>query len=50
MSRIESAMTDGLDDIDVTLNSCGIVYRMTMSEEWDVNRIDPVIIGGPYTS
>ena len=50
MSRIESAMTDGLDDIDVTLNSCGIVYQMTMGEEWDVNRIDPVIIGGPYTS
>jgi PGF-CTERM protein len=23
---------------------------MTMSEEWNVNRIDPVIIGGPYTS
>jgi secreted PhoX family phosphatase len=50
MSRIESGMTDGQDDIDVTQNSCGIVYRMTMGEQWDVNRIDPVISGGPYTS
>ena len=32
MSRIESAMTDGQDDIDVTQNSCGIVYRMTVAE------------------
>ena len=50
MSRIESAMSDGQDDIDVTLNSCGIVYRMTMSEQWNVNRIEPAIIGGPYIS
>ena len=50
MSRIESAMTDGVGDIDLTLNSCGIVYRMTMGEQWNVNRIDPVISGGPYTS
>lgn len=50
MSRIESAMTDGQDDIDVSLNSCGIVYRMAFGNGWDVNRIDPVISGGPYTS
>tara|TARA_B110000467_G_scaffold163330_1_gene189036 strand:- start:1267 stop:3441 length:2175 start_codon:yes stop_codon:yes gene_type:complete len=50
MSRIESAMTDGQDDIDVTQNSCGIVYRMTVAEAWNVNRIDPVLSGGPYTS
>jgi PGF-CTERM protein len=50
MSRIESAMTDGQDDIDLTQNSCGIVYRMTMSEQWNVNRIEPAIIGGPYIS
>ena len=50
MSRIESAMSDGQGDIDVTQNSCGIVYRMTMGEGWSVNRIDPVISGGPYSS
>ena len=50
MSRIESAMTDGQDDIDVTQNSCGIVYRMTVAEGWNVNRIDPVLSGGPYMS
>ena len=48
MSRIESAMSDGQGDIDVSENSCGIVYRMTMSEQWNVNRIVPVISGGPY--
>ena len=50
MSRIESGMSDGQDDIDVTLNSCGIIYRMTLDEGWGVNRIEPAISGGPYTS
>ena len=50
MSNIDRAMTDGQGDIDVSDNFCGIVYRMTMVDEWDINRIDPVIIGGPYTS
>ena len=50
MSNIDRAMTDGQGDIDVSDNFCGIVYRMTMVNEWDINRIDPVIIGGPYTS
>ena len=50
MSRIESAMTDGQEDIDVTQNSCGIVYRMTVAEGWNINRIDPVLSGGPYMS
>ena len=50
MSNIDRAMTDGQGDIDVSDNFCGIVYRMTMINEWDINRIDPVIVGGPYTS
>ena len=50
MSNIDRAMTDGQGDIDVTDNFCGIVYRMPVLEDWDINRIDPVIIGGPYTS
>ena len=50
MSNIDRAMTDGQGDIDVSDNFCGIVYRMTMIDEWEINRIDPVIIGGPYTS
>ena len=50
MSNIDRAMTDGQGDIDVSDNFCGIVYRMTMIDEWDINRIEPVIIGGPYTS
>ena len=50
MSNIDRAMTDGQGDIDVSDNFCGIVYRMTMVDEWSIARIDPVIIGGPYTS
>ena len=50
MSSIANAMTDGQGDIDLTQNYCGIVYRMTMSNQWNVNRIDPAIIGGPYTA
>jgi uncharacterized protein len=43
-------MSDGQGDIDVTENYCGIVYRMTLNDEWNVNRIEPAISGGPYTS
>ena len=50
MSSIANGMTDGQDDIDLTQNYCGIVYRMTMATTWNVNRIDPVIVGGPYTA
>ena len=50
MSNIGYGMSDGQGDIDVTQNSCGIVYRMSLKGEWDVKRIEPVISGGPYTS
>ena len=50
MSNIDRAMTDGQGDIDVSDNFCGIVYRMPVLDDYDIHRIDPVIIGGPYTS
>ncbi|HIF16175.1 MAG TPA: DUF839 domain-containing protein [Candidatus Poseidoniales archaeon] len=50
MSDIRNDMSDGQGDIDVTQNRCGIVYRMTLDDEWNVDRIEPVISGGPYTS
>jgi PGF-CTERM protein len=50
MSDVRNDMTDGQGDIKVTQNRCGIVYRMTLDDEWNVNRIEPVISGGPYTS
>jgi PGF-CTERM protein len=50
MSDIRNDMSDGQGDIDVTQNRCGIVYRMTLDDGWNVNRIEPVISGGPYTS
>ena len=50
MSNIDRAMTDGQGDIDVSDNYCGIVYRMPVLDDYDIDRINPVIIGGPYTS
>ena len=50
MSVVGYDMSDGQGDIDVTENYCGIVYRMTLNEQWNVNRIEPVISGGSYTS
>ena len=50
MSSIANGMTDGQDDIDLTQNYCGLVYQMTMTTPWNVNRIDPAIVGGPYTA
>ena len=50
MSDVAYDMSDGKGDIDVTSNRCGIVYRMTLDDEWDVNRIEPAISGGPYSS
>jgi hypothetical protein len=50
MSDVRNDMSDGQGDIDVTQNRCGIVYSMTLDDEWNVNRIEPVISGGPYTS
>ena len=50
MSNIDRAMTDGQGDIDVSDNFCGIVYRMPVLDDYDIDRIDPLIIGGPYTS
>jgi len=50
MSNIGYEMSDGQGDIDVTPNYCGIVYRMTIGAQWNVERIEPAISGGPYTS
>ncbi len=50
MSDVRGDMSDGQDDIDVTENRCGIIYSMTLNDQWNVNRIEPVISGGPYTS
>ena len=50
MSDVRGDMSDGQDDIDVTENRCGIIYSMTLNDQWNVNRIDPIISGGPYTS
>jgi len=50
MSDVRNDMSDGQGDIDITQNRCGIVYRLALYEQWNVERIEPAISGGPYTS
>ena len=50
MSDVSYDMSDGQGDIDVSQNRCGIVYSMTLDGGWNVNRIEPLVSGGPYTS
>ena len=50
MTDIRYDMTDSQGDIRLTQNRCGIVYRMPVEDNWDVNRIEPVIAGGAYSS
>jgi len=50
MSDIRNDMSDSQGDIRLSENRCGIVYRMPVGDDWDVNRIEPVIAGGTYSS
>lgn len=50
MSDIKDDMTDSQGDIKLSENRCGIVYRMPVEFDWDVSRIEPVIVGGTYSS
>jgi len=50
MSDIRNEMSDSQGDIRLSENRCGIVYRMPVGDDWGVNRIEPVIAGGAYSS
>ena len=50
MSDVRYDMSDGEDDIRLSENRCGVVYRMPVEDGWGVSRIEPVIAGGPYSS
>ena len=50
MSDVRYDMSDGQGDIDVSENRCGIVYRMPVESGWGISRIEPAIVGGPYSS
>jgi secreted PhoX family phosphatase len=48
MSEVSKGMSDGEGDVNVTENMCGIVYVGEYDESYNVSRISPLIVGGPY--
>ena len=47
MSEIDETMSDGADDAQLADNDYGAVYRMQLAENYDVGRMEPVVIDGP---
>ena len=48
MSDVRNGMADTEGDIQVTANRCGIVYRFGLTADYDVLRMEPVVVGGAY--
>ncbi|QGX39177.1 PhoX family protein [Permianibacter aggregans] len=48
MSAIDGAMADTSGDIQLNGNKCGAVYRLGVHADYNVTRMDPVVVGGPY--
>ena len=40
----------GTFDIAIVINRCGIIYRFKLDSEFNVDRMEPVLAGGPYDS
>ncbi|MCA6061523.1 DUF839 domain-containing protein [Thalassolituus sp. ST750PaO-4] len=50
MADVSGAMVDTAGDIQIEANRCGIVYRLGLHADYNVSRMDPVVIGGAYDS
>ena len=50
MSDVKGGMSDTSGDIQIETNRCGIVYRLGLHSNYDVSRMDPVVVGGAYDS
>ena len=51
MSAVERTMTDGEGDIQLDESAkCGAVYRFGLHADYDVTRMEPVVVGGAYDS
>ncbi|GIK71523.1 MAG: hypothetical protein BroJett021_05110 [Chloroflexota bacterium] len=48
MSEVSKGMSDGAGDINVEENKCGIVYAGDLDADYNISRIYPYIVGGPY--
>lgn len=50
MADVAGSMTDGTGDIAISENRCGIVYRFPLEDDFNVSRMEPEVVGGPYDS
>lgn len=48
MAEVRNAMADTSGDIQVSENRCGIVYRFPLPADFNINRMEPIVIGGAY--
>lgn len=50
MSEVSKGMSDSTGDIRLQENKCGAVYRFGIMSDYNVSRMDPVLVGGVYDS
>ena len=50
MSNVNKTMADGEGDIQLNGRSgdCGAVYRMKLGANYNIDRMEPAVVGGPY--
>lgn len=50
MSNVNATMTDGTGDIQLTTSDgdCGGIYRMPLEAGYNITRMEPAIMGGPF--
>lgn len=48
MSEVARGMSDSSGDIQLTENKCGVVYRLGLDANFNVSRMEPAVVGGPY--
>jgi len=48
MSEVARGMSDTTGDIQLEENRCGVVYRFGLEADYNVTRMDPAVVGGPY--
>lgn len=48
MSEVGKTMADDKGDIQLQANPCGAVYRMKLTEDYNVTHMVPAVAGGPF--
>lgn len=48
MSEVSKGMADDKGDIQVAENKCGVVYQMKLDDNFNVQKMTPVVAGGAY--